>query len=450
MDGGDLRSQVGLELHGRAAVQQRFHHADMDGDLLISEPVGRLIRRAKVTNRNGKITLENAYKKAEFITSTDMNFRVVNMYTGPDGCLYLLDMNRGIIQEGNWTKADSYLRPQITRLGLDKNIQHGRIYRLVHDGMERGPKPHLLDESSAKLVSYLGHPNGWWRDNAQKELIVRNDKSVVPALKTIADVQSSAAANDATVLARLHALWTLEGLDALDKKQVLNALKDKNIQIRKAAVILSETYIRKQEEDIIVRLSEIKADPSPEVRMQLVLSLSYSKLPKAKALVNELLSAPNQNEVVARAQKSVEKNEEVKKFGLKLGRLDAADRELVMEGALIYRSLCTTCHGPDGKGIVSKTAPPLVGSKRLTKNSDASVRILLHGLAGPIEGQTYPAEMPAMKDNDDEWIASVASYVRHEFSNAPPIRPAFVKMIREETVNRNKAYTMEELTSKVP
>ncbi|MNY60511.1 hypothetical protein D3C86_1970750 [compost metagenome] len=51
-----------------------------------------------------------------------------------------------------------------------------------------------------------------------------------------------------------------------------------------------------------------------------------------------------------------------------------------------------------------------------------------------------------MKDNDDEWIASVLSYVRHEFTNSPPVRPADVKTIREQTVSRDKAYTLDELS----
>ena len=135
--------------------------ADLVGDYLIGEPVARIIRRAKVINTNGKLTLANAYNRQEFIASTDMNFRPVNTYTGPDGCLYIVDMNRGIIQESQWTPKDSYLRPQIQRLGLDKNVQHGRIYRLVHDGMKPGPMPHLLDEPASKLVTYLDHPNGW-------------------------------------------------------------------------------------------------------------------------------------------------------------------------------------------------------------------------------------------------------------------------------------------------
>ncbi|SDF76094.1 Glucose/arabinose dehydrogenase, beta-propeller fold [Dyadobacter soli] len=419
---------------------------DLQGDLLISEPVGRLIRRAKVTNKNGKITLENAYQKEEFIASTDMNFRAVNMYTGPDGCLYIVDMNRGIIQEGNWTGPKSYLRPQIKRLGLDKNIQHGRIYRLVHDGMAPGPKPKMLDESSQRLVAYLGHPNGWWRDNAQKELVVRNDQSVVPLLKAIATGESNEAIKSPSALARLHALWTLEGLNALDQSTIARALKDSDFEIRKAAVRMTEPYLKKNDA-MIETLAALKADPVADVRMQLIFSLGTSESPKARALAGDIVKHANGAEVLARAQRSVEKNEDAKKFGMKLGRLDGPDRTLVMNGSVIYKSLCATCHGADGKGLTSKTAPPLNGSRRLNRNNtQASVRILLHGLSGPIEGNSYPTEMPSMKDNDDEWIASVLSYVRHEFTNSPPVRPADVKTIREQTASRDKAYTLDELS----
>jgi mono/diheme cytochrome c family protein/glucose/arabinose dehydrogenase len=419
---------------------------DLQGDLLISEPVGRLIRRAKVINKNGKITLENAYQKEEFIASTDMNFRVVNMYTGPDGNLYLVDMHRGIIQEGAWTGPKSYLRPQIKRYGLDKNIQHGRIYRLVYDGMKRGPQPKMLDASSKKLVSYLNHPNGWWRDNAQKELIIRNEQSLVPGLKAIAAGQSTSYIKINTAMSRLHALWTLEGLDALDKTIISGALNDQDIEVKKAGIRLSEIYIKQNDEQIIEKLASLKNDLSYDVKMQLILSLSYSKSSKAKTLVTELLTASNGHEVLARAQKSIDKNEDTKKFGQRLGRLDEGDRNLILNGSVIYKSLCTACHGVDGKGLPSKTAPPLVGSKRLGKGKDVALRILLHGLSGPIDGETYPSEMPGMGDNDDQWIASVLSYVRHEFVNASPIRPAEVKSVRAQTAGRDKSWTIPELS----
>ena len=76
-------------------------------------------------NENGKLVVYNATPGTEFLRSRDANFRPVNAKTGPDGCLYLCDMYRGIIQEGNWVRPGSYLRPVVENYGLDKNIQRG-------------------------------------------------------------------------------------------------------------------------------------------------------------------------------------------------------------------------------------------------------------------------------------------------------------------------------------
>ena len=81
---------------------------DLVGDYIVNEPVARIIRRAKVTNNQGKIQLANAYDKKEFIASTDFFFRPITNYTGPDGCMYIVDMARGLIQESNWTKKGPF------------------------------------------------------------------------------------------------------------------------------------------------------------------------------------------------------------------------------------------------------------------------------------------------------------------------------------------------------
>lgn len=93
-------------------------------------------------------------------------------------------------------------------------------------------------------VTYLDHPDGWRRDNAQKEIIVRGDQSVVPALKEIALGQKVPLAENSSPLARLHALWALEGLEALDQKTVVAALQDQDVQVRKAAVRISEQFLQ--------------------------------------------------------------------------------------------------------------------------------------------------------------------------------------------------------------
>ena len=202
--------------------------ADLKGDLLFTEPVGRLIRRAAIDNVEGLTQLRNVYPGSEFLTSVDQLFRPVNISNAPDGTVYIADMYHGIIQELQWSGPGSYLRAKIEQYQLDKVAQHGRIWRLRYDGRAAVPAtttnigqpaipgitpnfapPRMYSETPAQLVAHLTHPNGWWRDTAQRLLILKQDKSVVPALEQT--VRSSD-----NLLARFHALWTLEGLGELE------------------------------------------------------------------------------------------------------------------------------------------------------------------------------------------------------------------------------------------
>ncbi len=466
--------------HFTAACGQSIYRGDklpqnLAGDYIVCEPVGRVIRRAKVSNADGKTVLENAYHQKEFIASTDMNFRPVNTATGPDGNLYIVDMHRGIIQQGNWTKPGSFLRQRIDSLGLAKNTGHGRIYRLVHDDYKPGVKPTMLNEPVSKLLTYLDHPNGWWRDNAQKQIIALRDKSVVGALRQIAMGQQASLAKKPGHLARIHALWTLEGLEAIDQEVLSAALQDEHAQIRRTAVWISEPYLNKNDEQMMGKVAMLTNDASYDVRVQLLLSLYNNKSEKAKAIVHAILSQNASNEMLSATKVALDRNEDVRTFGNKLGNLAATDRALILKGAATFKSLCASCHGPDGKGLsiggTAMAAPPLVKSKRLTfPEKNTAIRILLHGLSGPVDGKTYPSVMPPMEDNSDEWIASVVSYIRFEFGGntrtvpvdegnkaggftmrkvlSPAITPDEVKKIREEEKGRSKAWTLTELESK--
>ncbi|HEX5552102.1 MAG TPA: c-type cytochrome, partial [Chitinophagaceae bacterium] len=430
------------------------------GDLFICEPAGRLIRRAKITDENGKIVLHNAYDHQEFITSSDMNFRPVHTATGPDGCLYIVDMNRGIIQESTWVEPGSLIRKVIEGRGLENNIGHGRIYRLVHDGFKRGPKPDMLNASSAKLVTYLGHPNGWWRDNAQKELIIRGDKSVAPALRQMAVGRQSfwdklLFWNERpNSLARIHALWTLEGLHAIDTNTLFQALQDEDPHVRKTAVWISEPYVKRGVMPVIDKLAMLKNDPSPDVRIQLMESLFYSKTEKAWGLIQGIINDAGDNQIFARIFKSLEVNQNTKLFGRRLAKLSAYNRKQVLGGAVIFKQLCSSCHGPDGRGLAiggsATAAPPFVNSKEVGGNQDHLIRILLNGLSGPIHGKTYSDVMPPLgAANSDEWVASILSYIRYEFAQKKKgfiavVKPQEVKKIRELVKGRNHPWTLKE------
>ncbi|MEZ4829109.1 MAG: hypothetical protein R3C61_22920 [Bacteroidia bacterium] len=51
----------------------------------------------------------------------------------------------------------------------------------------------------------LSHPNGWYRDVAQRLLVERGDLSIVPEIQKLV-------AGKSNFPGKLHALWTLEGI----------------------------------------------------------------------------------------------------------------------------------------------------------------------------------------------------------------------------------------------
>ncbi|MEO8960233.1 MAG: c-type cytochrome [Ginsengibacter sp.] len=432
---------------------------DLVGDYIVCEPVGRIVRRAKVIDTDGKIVLKNAYDKKEFISSSDMNFRPINSATGPDGNLYIVDMYRGIIQQGNWTQPGSFLRHKIDSLGLDKNIGRGRIYRVVYDGYKQGSKPQMLDESSSKLVTYLNNANGWWRDNAQKQIIINGDKSVVPALKLMASGHS-ASGEKITLLGKIHALWTLEGLDAIDQDLLSKAIKDEDPQVRRTAVWISEPYLKKNDEQLLDEVAQLKNDSSYDVRVQVLMSMYNSKTRTGDSIVKEIADLDSNNQMLTATREALDKNEMVGTLTARLGNMPESDKKLILQGASTFRSFCSTCHGADGKGLATgdglPTSPSLVGSKPLSyAEKDAAIRILLHGLKGPIDGKSYSSEMPSMADNNDRWIASALSYVRFQFGKtnhdknlSPIVKPEEIKAIRKEDEGRKTPMTYKEIAIK--
>jgi mono/diheme cytochrome c family protein len=295
----------------------------------------------------------------------------------------------------------------------------------------------MLDVSSSKLVSYLNHPNGWWRDNAQKSLVLRNDKSIVPQLETLVKTSTNP-------LAKIHALWTLNGMHSLTKELLVDTYKDADAQVRKTAVWASEYFMDlKNNSFVLSKLDALKTDPSADVRFQLALSLRFNDYMLKKYPNNDILvtSVKTYQESVATEKERIAKEKS----------MNQATQLVMEEGASIYNSFCNVCHGVDGKGILSPNgelpAPILANNKNVSSNPTKLIKVLLRGLNGPIDGKTYtPGLMPALQDNDDKYIASVLSYIRNNFGNkGKMVTEQDVAKIRTETANRTQPYTVEEL-----
>ncbi len=417
---------------------------ELHGDLLVCEPVGRLIRRAKVEVRDGVTHLHNPHEKSEFIRSTDPNFRPVNVANAPDGTLCIVDMYRGVVQEAVAIKEGSYLRDVVKKHGLEKNIGRGRIWRLVHESAKPSAPPKMLDETPAQLVAHLAHPNGWHRDTAQKLLVLRQDASVVPALKEMA-------ASDANPLARLHALWTLEGLGALDHTLARSKLSDPDPRLRMGAIRASESLLVKPSADtdqLREAILALASDTDPSVVIQVMMTAQRLQWPAHRELIEKLIAKPSRG---------------VREIGSQLlspaspyltdPRYSEADRKFLSLGEVGYKSLCFACHGNEGRGTPAEglpggatLAPALAGSPIILGPPEQSILVLLHGLTGPVNGTTYVTQMVPMATNSDHWIASVLSYIRYSFGNeAPFITTQEVTLVRKATATRTTPPTHEEV-----
>jgi mono/diheme cytochrome c family protein/glucose/arabinose dehydrogenase len=263
-------------------------------DVFVPEPAGHLVRRFEITRReDGTLKATNAYDKAEFMVSTDERFRPVDLYSAPDGTLYVVDMYAGVIQHRNF--LSQYLKAHIQKNNLLKPQGMGRIYRVVYEpNAPRREKPQLTSASNKKLARRLDHPNGWWRDAAQQLLVERGATGVAPTLEAM--VRSGGGER-----ARLHALWTLKGVGALTLETVRGALSDSSFHVRAAAVRLSEPWLRKGNSEMLRDVANLTDDPAPKVRMQLAASLGEVPPPAADSVLVQLLASASKQPYLSSA-----------------------------------------------------------------------------------------------------------------------------------------------------
>lgn len=128
----------------------------------------------------------------------------------------------------------------------------------------------------------------------------------------------------------------------------------------------------------------------------------------------------------------------------------AAAKTQLPDGKQVFATTCAACHQATGEGVAG-VYPPLAGSEWVTGDEAKVVRILLHGVTGPIEvaGETFNGMMPpwggTLKDED---IAAVLTYVRSTWGNkGTPITAAKVASIRAATTSRATPWTAEELAA---
>jgi putative heme-binding domain-containing protein len=235
-------------------------------DAFIADCGSNLIHRKKVRRDGVGLRAERPgdEQRVEFISSRDTWFRPVQLANAPDGTLYIVDMYREII-EHPWSIPPSLKK----HLDLNSGNSRGRIYRIVPDNYKPRKAPRLGNASSAELVQFLAHPNGWHRDTAARLLYERQDRKAVPALEKFLQQSPSS-------LGRMHALHALDGLNALRADHLVRAFDDVDALVREHAIKLSEKFVREssgQAAALRARLLALADDPAPTVRYQLAFTL---------------------------------------------------------------------------------------------------------------------------------------------------------------------------------
>jgi putative membrane-bound dehydrogenase-like protein len=244
------------------------------GNAFVCEPLVGIVHRdvlvpgagPALVARRGRSPGEVPGKEAEFLASTDPWFHPVNLRSGPDGALYVVDFYRELVEHPDYVRAE-------LRSGIDfaRGSGHGRIWRIVPEGAALLPVEDLEALGAMDLVGRLASPNGNVRETAARLLEERRPPE---AARPLAELAAGAAPGTARALA----LWTLHRLGRLDRAVLSSALDGPDPRLREAALRLArESPFLADAAPAVIRLA---ADPDPSVRLQAALALGDLRAPR--------------------------------------------------------------------------------------------------------------------------------------------------------------------------
>jgi mono/diheme cytochrome c family protein/glucose/arabinose dehydrogenase len=426
-----VRPTSGLEF-----ISSRHFPDEIQGDMMLNNTIGFLGTKVHEIKDSG--TGYVTKHRMDLLKSSDTNFRPVDMEFAPDGSLYLADWHNVLIGHMQHNARDP-LRDHV----------HGRIYRITYPARPL-VKPAKVDGASIEeLLENLKLPEYRTRYRTKRELRGRNANEVLAKLKVWA---ANLDQNDKNYEHHLlEGLWVSWGLNKVEQNLLNKLLKANDEKVRAAATRVLR-YTGHQVKNQVELMKQAANDKNGRVRLEALVASTWMS---------------NPNELVVRA--NIEKNpiddwmkphyDFIKKpVNASLNsniKRNLSRGELVMaRGKEIYNreGYCATCHQPDGNGLEMSGFPPLAKSNWVTGNQDRLVKLVMHGLYGPIDvnGKKYPGNVPMTPYGgmlkDDE-MAAVLNYVRNSFGNSSddPITTEKVKEIREQTKKQKGFYTPAEL-----
>lgn len=445
--------------------------SDYNQNAFVCVPEANLIKRNYLNFSSLQTTATQAVEGKEFIASTDEGFRPVNLFNGPDGAMYIVDMHRGIIQHKAY--ISQYLTEQLANKKLDTLQNAGRILKVVSKTTKTNPITDLSKATAKDLVALLSSPNGWLRDRSQQLLINKNDKTIVKDL-----IALTKGSNE---LAAIHALYTLEGLNALSFATLADVLNQtKQVDVIAHALVLTErfaalplspkmqtigTQLTTQNNETIdlylaIALNAwIKADNNGFMPILAQIEKKYADKRIFQDAIVSSLEGKEEQYIASQNPATMLKNNLTlavnNRQKKELNPIFVKEKNVVdnrTNGLKLFRTICASCHGPDGKGI-QDLAPPLKDSEYIDGSMKRLAAIILHGLSGPItvNGKQYQLnnEMPGLATNNtlsDSDISDIISFTQNAFAKQfKSISASDIKKLRDKKPANGGLFTEKEL-----
>lgn len=446
----------------------------------VCEPTGHLVSIARLRTENADFIAE--FDGNNLYASSDAWSAPVAAETGPDGAVWIADWYHIIVQHNRpgapfeQTKVEKGKGAAYVTPLRDKKM--GRIYRVYPKGSTHEPAP------TQRLNAALADPSLVTRLHAQRLVVERDARAMIPSLKAAATGEHG-----------IHALHALAGLGALPADLLESFLSHPSPAHRRTALLLwpSEQACPfdplKEADPFVIRewlllAARMPADEAlgrklrdwhrsqQHLRRGAVLDRCFAAAAARHAtgfLLASLETPPDPSVLKERIYPAAIRAFAESRSPQVLAKLDdsplgkalkeaiaakaalkkhAPPADRLARGEAIYARTCAACHQSGGAGV-DGAFPPLDGSKFALGAPEHAIRIVLHGMAGPVEVPGKPpvdSLMPPVAELPDQDIADVLTFVRHAWSNdAPAVSPDEVAKVRAATKDRIAPWTAAEL-----
>jgi putative membrane-bound dehydrogenase-like protein len=205
---------------------------------LISEPTAHLVAQGIIEKQGAGFVTRDGWN---LFAGAEEWVAPVHAQVGPDGAVWVADWYNFIAQHNPTPTGYSNGKGNAYETSLRDRLR-GRIYRISYKNATPSKARRLSKNDPAGLLDALNSDNMFWRLTAQRLLVERGQKDLVPRLidlvrnKTVDAVGISGGA--------FHALWTLKGLGELEStsapayRAAVEALKHPAAGVRKAAALV--------------------------------------------------------------------------------------------------------------------------------------------------------------------------------------------------------------------